>query len=252
MVPHHLIDILDPTEHYSAGRFVEDAYKLIQDIHKRGKIPLLVGGTMLYFKVLTSGLALLPARDQEVRLQIEREAMAKGWPALHQKLSSIDKDAAAKIQPEDRQRIERALEVYYLTHMPISKLQAENLKTDLAVLALALQPQDRSRLHAAIAKRCQLMLEQGLIAEVKHLQQRGDLSLAHASMRAVGYRQVWEFLEGQFSKAELAAKIMAATRQYAKRQLTWLRTFPNVEYFDNEAGDLLTEVYARITRFIAY
>ena len=250
-VPHHLIDILDPCEHYSAGKFVEEAQLLIAEIHRRGKIPLLVGGTMLYFKALKEGLAVLPERNMEIRKQIEAEALHSGWPSLHQKLMLIDPLAATKIKPFDKQRIERALEVFYLTNIPISKLQIEKHKANLDILAISMVPSLRASLHAAIESRCELMLQQGFIQEVKQLKARGDLSLAQASMRAVGYRQVWEFLEAEFCEAELLPRMAAATRQYAKRQLTWLRTFPDVSVFASESIDLNLEVLQAIKQFLS-
>lgn len=248
--PHHLINILDPKDHYSAGQFVTDAKKLIAAIHQRGKVPLLVGGTMLYFNALRRGIAHLPERDANIRKKIELAAEQQGWPALHQKLTELDPQAAAKIKPNDKQRIERALEVYYLTATPISNLQTQTQAADLKILALAIAPLDRKILHERIKKRCEHMLQQGLIKEVEHLKARGDLSLNLASMRAVGYRQVWEFLEGKFTHDELLERMVIATRQYAKRQMTWLRSFPEINWLDSEAQDLYPYVKLIIENFL--
>jgi tRNA dimethylallyltransferase len=253
--PHHLIDILDPHEHYSAGRFVQDAQRLIAEIYQRKKIPLFVGGTMLYFNALKNGIASLPERDAKVRAAIESEAQIHGWPYLHQKLQQLDPAAAAKIKPTDKQRIERALEVYYLVQEPLSKLQSATRKEDLNILALAIAPLDRKILHARILKRCKRMLEQGFIDEVKALKARGDLSLKLASIRAVGYRQIWEYLdqaEATMSTTELLERIVIATRQYAKRQLTWLRAFSDIVWFDSEANDLDEQVKITIQRFLHF
>lgn len=248
--PHQLIDIRDPAEHYSAGQFVNDVKKLMDEMHQRGKIPLLVGGTMLYFNALCRGIAELPERDAAVRAQIEQAAALQGWPALHQQLKEIDPLAAAKIKPNDRQRIERALEVYYLTQQPISILQQQNQQASLDILPIAIAPLDRKLLHERIFKRCVQMLKDGLVDEVKALKARGDLSLVHASMRAVGYRQVWEFLDQPSSEAELLERMVVATRQYAKRQLTWLRSFPEVMFFDSESPDLYSHVKICIENFL--
>lgn len=250
LAPHHLINILDPSEHYSVGQFITDAKRLISDIENRGKIALFVGGTLLYFNALRRGLAALPERNEEIRKHIEMEATIKGWLALHEKLMVLDPKAAAKIKPNDKQRIERALEVYYLTNQPISALQASNQVEDLNILALALIPKERKILHERIKNRCEAMLKQGLIQEVRKLKERGDLSLDLASMRAVGYRQVWECLDGRFSETELLERMIIATRQYAKRQMTWLRAFPHIIPLDCEADDLYANASNLIQKFI--
>ena len=227
--PHHLIDILDPAESYSAMQFREDAIQLIQDISARGRLPLLVGGTMLYFKALQDGLDELPQANPEVRAQLDAEAARIGYPALHARLAGLDPTTAARLKPNDAQRIQRALEIITLTGQPMSALLAQQPKPVLPfdVLPIALEPSDRSVLHQRIAQRFDAMLaSDGLIKEVSTLRQRGDLHLGLPSMRCVGYRQAWEYLDGLYDKAALREKGIAATRQLAKRQLTWLRSMP--------------------------
>ena len=230
--PHHLIDIRDPAEPYSAAEFAADAIPLIAAISARGKIPLLVGGTMLYFRVLTQGLADLPPSSPEVRGAILREAEQVGWPELHRQLAAIDPQTASQLHPNHSQRIQRALEIYRLTGAPPSELkQGANtgvrpIVDDYNVTQLALIPENRQMLHDRIAKRFHAMLEQGLIAEVKRLRDRGDLSADLPAIRAVGYRQVWGYLDGEYDFDEMVARGTAATRQLAKRQLTWLRGWP--------------------------
>ena len=228
--PHHLIDILDPAASYSAMQFREDALRLIEDITARGKLPLLVGGTMLYFKALQDGLDDLPPADPALRVQLDAEAAQVGYPALHARLATLDPDTAARLKPNDAQRIQRALEIIALTGKPMSALLAQQPRRELpfALLPLALEPSDRSVLHARIAQRFDAMLaSDGLISEVAALRQRGDLHLGLPSMRCVGYRQAWEYLDGHYDKAALRDKGIAATRQLAKRQLTWLRAMPH-------------------------
>ncbi len=239
IAPHHLINILDPTQHYSAGHFVKDVTALINDIHARGKLPLLVGGTMLYFKALQQGIANLPEQDPKIRAEIEEKAKQVGWPQLHSELTTLDPVAAAKIKRTDTQRIRRALEVFYLTGQPLSKLQEQpnskewvGLGDSQHVIPLALFPKDRSILHEQIAKRVYNMLDAGFIDEVIALKEKYLLTANLPSMRAVGYRQIWEFLAGEIPEKELADRIIFATRQYAKRQLTWLKSWPNVHTFD--------------------
>ena len=229
-VPHHLIDILDPIESYSAMQFREDALRLIADIVARGKLPLLVGGTMLYFKALQEGLDELPAADPHIRAQLDAEAAHIGYPAMHARLATLDPETAARLKPNDAQRIQRALEIIALTGRPMSALLAQRPKAELpfTLLPLALEPSDRSVLHARIAARFEAMLKpDGLLEEVTALRQRGDLHLGLPSMRCVGYRQAWEYLDGQYDKTVLREKGIAATRQLAKRQLTWLRGMPD-------------------------
>ena len=224
-VPHHLIDIVEPTEAYSAGRFQADALRLIADIEARGKVPLVAGGTMLYYRALTRGLADLPPAQPEIRRELERRAAASGWPALHAELARVDAATAARLEPTDAQRIQRALEVHRFTGRPLSQLHAEGSAAapTLDALALALEPSDRGVLHERIATRFRTMLDAGLVEELAGLRQRHALDASLPSMRAVGYRQAWEVLEGTAPAQALEARGIAATRQLAKRQLTWLR-----------------------------
>ncbi|MBI1398357.1 MAG: tRNA (adenosine(37)-N6)-dimethylallyltransferase MiaA [Betaproteobacteria bacterium] len=233
-VPHHIIDILDPTESYSAARFTEDAWALVDEIAARGNIPLLVGGTMLYFKAFREGLADLPAADSGTRAVIDAMARELGWPAMHETLRDLDPVTAARLEPTDAQRIQRALEVCYVTGRPMSDLLATSSAAPASrrLTAIALEPGDRAVLHARIAARFEEMLELGLIGEVRGLREQYPLSLALPSMRCVGYRQVWQYLDGEFGLARLRETAVAATRQLAKRQLTWLRSFDHVERFD--------------------
>ncbi|HJS75824.1 MAG TPA: tRNA (adenosine(37)-N6)-dimethylallyltransferase MiaA [Burkholderiales bacterium] len=228
-VPHHLIDLMDPDEAYSAGRWRRDALSKIREIAGRSKIPLLVGGTMLYYHSLTGGLDALPPADAQVRAEIDAEAVRRGWPALHAELERIDARTAQRLAPNDAQRIQRALEVWRLTGRPLSSLQG-GARQDLPfqLKGLALVP-ERAVLHKRIAERFDAMLGLGLVDEVQGLRQRYRLSAVMPSMRAVGYRQVWEYLEGRYDKAALREKGVAATRQLAKRQLTWLRSFPGLQ-----------------------
>ncbi len=231
--PHRLINIRDPACAYSAGQFRLDALQQIEKILAAGRIPLLVGGTMLYFHVLQQGITPLPRANPKIRQQLTHEAAAEGWPALHRRLQSIDPVAAARIQPQDAQRIQRALEVYEITGMSLTDLCQQSDRTPAAFrwINLALIPSDRELLHQRIAARFDAMLQQGFIAEVEALQQRGDLHPDFPALRAVGYRQVWEYLQGKLSKQEMREQSIAATRQLGKRQLTWLRKWPNIHYF---------------------
>ena len=232
-VPHHLIDVVDPDERYSAGRFRQDAILAVTDILGRKKVPLLVGGTMLYYRSLVSGLDELPAANPEVRNEIRMEAEREGWQALHAKLGKIDPKAAARIMPNDAQRIQRALEVFRLTGKPISELQrGEAEALPFSIRACALIP-ERGELHRRIEQRFDAMLREGLPEELRRLRRNFDLSPELPSMRTVGYRQAWSFLEGRIDEAELRAQAIAATRQLAKRQLTWLRSFPGLLRLDS-------------------
>lgn len=227
--PHRLIDILDPAECYSAADFCRDAINEIQSIIAQDRIPLLVGGTMLYFKALQQGLAELPAASPQVREQLDQQIKQQGLAALYQQLKNIDPKSAKKIQPNDKQRIQRALEVYELTGTPMSQLQQQSRsKLPYQFINYAIMPADRVKLHERIATRFHNMLQHGFIDEVEVLKQRGDLSLQLPSMRAVGYRQVWQMLDGDITQAEMIEQGIAATRQLAKRQLTWLRRWPNL------------------------
>jgi tRNA dimethylallyltransferase len=246
--PHHLIDILDPSERYSAARFCEDATQVLAEIQARGKTPLLVGGTMLYFKALREGLSQLPPADSDTRLVIDTMAEASGWPALHAELGRVDPATAARVQPTDSQRIQRALEVYYLTGQPLSALIARGRPGGPShrMIPIALEPSNRAVLHARIEQRFEVMLELGLIGEVRRLRERFELNASLPSMRAVGYRQVWQYLEGEFGLRALREKGAAATRQLAKRQLTWLRSWANAQRFDCLAQDLAEQVEAHL------
>jgi tRNA dimethylallyltransferase len=250
-VPHHLIDIVDPTEAYSAGRFRDDALRLVAEVHGRGRVPLLVGGTMLYFQALTRGLADLPRADPAVRAEIDARAQAEGWPAMHAELARIDPAAAARLEPTDPQRIQRALEVHRLTGRPLSELQSRDTQPlPFEALRIALEPGERAALHERIARRFRDMLAKGLVAELEGLRARYRLDASLPSMRAVGYRQAWETIEGGKPAATLEARGIAATRQLAKRQLTWLRSMPAMERFDCLRDDLAPAIAARVERFL--
>ncbi len=248
-VPHHLIDLIDPDERYSAGQFRADAMRAIAGILDRKRIPLLVGGTLLYYRSLAAGLDELPAADARVRSAINAQAAQRGWPALHAELAKIDPRAACRIAPNDAQRIQRALEVFRLTGKPISSLQRGAAdRAPFAIKACALLP-ERSALHASIEKRFDAMLAAGLVEELKGLRKRYRLSADMPSMRAVGYRQVWEFLEGECDGEAMRARALAATRQLAKRQLTWLRSLPELIRLDashpEDAADAFHDLLTR-------
>lgn len=226
--PHRLIDIRDPAEPYSAADFRRDALQAIHEVQQEGRIPLLVGGTMLYFKVLRDGLASMPAATPEIRARILEQARVQGWPALHQRLQQVDPEAAARIHPNDPQRLQRALEVHESSGQALTVLHRdshERPSLPFQLIFLGMIPQDRKALHAQIERRFHNMLEQGLVEEVRRLRARGDLDASLPAIRAVGYRQVWEYLEGQTDHATMVDKALAATRQLAKRQLTWLRSW---------------------------
>ncbi len=228
--PHHLVDVLDPDERYSAGRFRAEAIAAIGRVLARGRIPLVVGGTMLYYRALAQGLDDLPAADPAIRAAIDDDAAKRGWPALHVDLAAVDAAMAARVKPNDAQRIQRALEVHRITGTPLSALQGVRAAALPFVLrAFAVVPEDRAALHATLARRFDAMLAAGLVDELRMLRERYRLSPDLPSMRCVGYRQAWEFLEGRFDAAALRDKGIAATRQLAKRQLTWLRSFEGVE-----------------------
>jgi tRNA dimethylallyltransferase len=247
-VPHHLIDILDPVEQYSAGRFVSDATRIMAEIHARGALPVLVGGTMLYFKALQTGLSRLPEADWRWRASIEVEAERIGWPALHARLARVDPQAADRINPGDPHRIQRALEVYHLTGIPITALQAEPLELPgTRYLNLGLVPADRQALGERIQARFDAMLADGLVKEVQGLFDRGDLSAATSSMRAVGYRQVWDHVAGGASLGEARQAAIVATRRLAKRQLTWLRGRSDLHCFEPFDPQVLGWLLARVT-----
>ena len=241
--PHRLIDIREPTEAYSAANFRNDALAAMAEITGAGKIPLLVGGTMLYFRALEHGLADLPAADESVRARLDAETEQYGLAAMHQRLQQVDPNSAARIHPNDPQRIQRALEVYEISGKTMTELHAEAAKDKLQyrLAKIIVAPQDRSILHQRIEKRFKLMMEKGFVDEVVGLRQRGDLSLNLPSMRAVGYRQVWEFLDGQYGYDETVQKGIVATRQFAKRQLTWLRAEQGATWLEGESSDLLEQ-----------
>lgn len=250
--PHHLIDILSPEESYGAARFRDDALALIHDISARGRLPLLVGGTMLYYKALREGLSDLPQADADLRREIDEHAARAGWPAVHAELARLDPDAAARLHPTDAQRIQRALEIVRLTGRPLAESYARQREAAPAVdfVTLALNPSDRAALHARIAQRFDIMLTQGLEEEVRGLRARYRLHLNLPSMRCVGYRQMWEYLEGECDHATMRDKGVFATRQLAKRQITWMRQFaqswPDWQEVDCLAPDATEQVLRRL------
>ena len=248
-LPHHLIDIIDPVDAYSVARFRFDAIEAIAGIRARGRLPLVVGGTMLYFKALREGLSALPGADPAVRARLDARAAAEGWPALHAELARVDAATAARLEPMDAQRIQRALEVYAVAGRPLSELQgARTAHDDLGpVIAIALIPQSRAALHVAIAARFDAMLARGLVAELSDLRSRYALSPDLPSMRCVGYRQAWDFLEQRIDTAALRARGINATRQLAKRQLTWLRATDAVA-FEPTMPNLADDVAAFLAR----
>lgn len=253
LAPHHLIDVIAPTEAYSAAQFRADALRLMADITARGKIPLLVGGTMLYFKALQGGLGELPQADPAVRARLDTEALQIGWPAMHAKLAKIDPETAARLMTTDSQRIQRALEVCELSGKTMTQLFADQAATALPyhLLKLALVPSERSVLHQRIALRFEQMLQAGLIDEVKALRAKYPALTADLpSMRCVGYRQAWQYLDGEFGLDELREKGIAATRQLAKRQLTWLRGMDDTVEFDCLDAAVNEKLFQYINQFI--
>ena len=249
--PHHLLDIRDPTEAYSAAAFCDDARRLMAEIAARGMVPLLVGGTMLYFRALLQGLDDLPRADAALRKELEAEAAARGWPALHAELAAVDPATAARLAPNDSQRIGRALEVFRLSGTPMSAL-LDRVQSELPyrVLQLALIPSDRAVLHQRIAARFDAMLAEGLIDEVDTLRRRYALNADLPSMRAVGYRQARAYLDGEVDLKALREQGIAATRQLAKRQLTWLRSWPDVVELDCLADDLGAQAMDLVARHL--
>lgn len=236
-VAHHLIDICDPTESYSAGRFVADALECIRTIQARRRVPLLVGGTMLYLRALLQGLAPLPPAAPELRAELDARAAQHGWPALHAQLAQLDPAAAARIAPNDSQRIQRALEVCYSSGRPLTELQRATISplADWPLYYWALVPRERAQLHERLAQRFAAMMAAGFLEEVVRLRARGDLTARHPAMRAVGYRQLWGHLEGDYDLAEAMRRAVAATRQLAKRQLTWLRGEARARWLDPDS-----------------
>jgi len=251
--PHHLIDLISPEEAYSAARFREGALTAMAKISARGKTPLLVGGTMLYFKTLLEGLADLPKACPKTRMDIDLQADAQGWPVVHAELAQVDPITAARLHPTDSQRIQRALEVFRLAGRPMSALFAESQQQSppYDFLSLGLLPSDRSVLHARIAERFDAMLDAGLVDEVVELRAKYHLHLNLPSMRCVGYRQVWEALDGIIPRAEMRDRGIFATRQLAKRQITWLSNTLKPEVFDCLAPNLLDQIKLGVTTFLA-
>ncbi len=247
-VAHHLIDIIDPVETYSVSQFVKDTNALIGEILARGKVPILAGGTMMYFNALINGISPLPKSDENIRDEITKQAQQSGWPKLHDELRGVDPVSGERIHPNDPQRITRALEVFRSTGKTLTHWQqqeGEKCPYDIAQFAIA--PADRAVLHSRIATRFDMMLEQGFEKEVLKLYERSDLHEALPSIRSVGYRQMWQYLDGQLSYAEMREKGIIATRQLAKRQLTWLRGWEQVTWLDTFANDNLTKITAKVT-----
>lgn len=241
--PHKLIDILDPAQSYSVAEFRKDALNAMQDITARGNIPLLVGGTMMYYKALIDGLSPLPESNQDVRRTIQTQADTFGWDALHQQLAQIDPSSAKRIHPNDPQRLIRALEVYLLTNRSMTDLMAtKSAPIPYNIKQFSIAPSERKVLHQRIAQRFQIMVDTGFQFEVEKLKQRDDLHLNLPSIRCVGYRQMWQHLDGEFDFNEMTEKSIAATRQLAKRQLTWLRSWENVYSLDTFSPDNLKKV----------
>lgn len=250
--PHRLIDIRDPEESYSAGDFVRDARREIDSIQAAGRVPLLVGGTMMYFRALIGGIAELPSADAEIRASIDADAEKAGWPAIHARLQEIDPAAAERIKPNDRQRIQRAVEVYLASGTTLSEWQSR-AKTapnhDLSFLKIALQTASRQVLHERIEKRLNLMLNNSFLDEVNVLHERPGLTAEHPSMRSVGYRQLWAHLDGDVSMEEAGKRALYATRQLAKRQITWLRNESELQSFDPLEGTTIDAISASLIEF---
>jgi tRNA dimethylallyltransferase len=247
-VPHHLLDVCDPLEPYSAARFVADAARAVAGIHARGRVPLLVGGSMLYFRAYTGGLSDLPAADPVLRAELAARALDAGWPALHAQLAQLDPVTAARLHPNDGHRVQRALEVVLSSGRPLSAQRARTLPSGGGFdgVKLALMPPDRARLHERIATRLQQMLSEGFADEVRRLHARGDLHPDLPAIRSVGYRQLWEWCEGRCELAQAAQKALEATRQFAKRQVTWLRSEHDPCWLNSEAPDVVDVALRRI------
>ena len=251
--PHRLIDIREPENSYSAGEFVRDARREIDDILAAGRVPLLVGGTMMYFRSLIDGIAELPDADPAIRAAIDRDAEKSGWPAQHERLRAVDPEAAARIKPNDRQRIQRALEVYLGSGRPLSEWQsagARKASSGLDFVKLALEPATRQILHERIQMRLNTMLNNGFLDEVKVLYERPALTAEHPSMRSVGYRQLWEHLAGRTSLEEAGKRALYATRQLAKRQVTWLRSEKGVNRFDPLEAGVIDAISSCLIEFL--
>ena len=254
-VPHRLIDIRDPAESYSAAEFRDDALREMRHSSSRGRLPLLVGGTMLYFRALCGGLAEMPAANAELRARLAQEAAELGWPALHQRLQELDPLIAGRIHPNDPQRIQRALEVISLSGRPMSDMHADQAaqttgNPGFRTLRLIVCPEQRKVLHQRINQRFELMLQQGFLDEVEALMQRGDLDASLPSMRCVGYRQAWSHLQGEIDRPEMVRKAQAATRQLAKRQLSWLRQETEALWYDLQQEGVQKTVLQNIDRFL--
>jgi tRNA dimethylallyltransferase len=252
-VRHHLIDIIDPTQAYSAARFCRDALAAIAEVRARGRVPILCGGTMLYFKALSEGLSALPSADPAVRAELDARAAREGWPALHAELARFDPATAARLRPTDAQRIQRALEVWRITGLPLSRLQGRRAGSDASIepmVRVALVPSDRERLHRVIAERFDAMLERGLVDELRDLRRRFALSPQLPSMRSVGYRQAWAYIDGAIDAKQLRVRGISATRQLAKRQFTWLRTIEGTRLEPQSAGvvDKVIALVGTLTR----
>jgi len=247
-IPHHLIDILDPAEAYSTGSFRKSALELMNDITARGKVPILTGGTMLYFNSLFNGLAELPEADPEIRAKLDQELSINGKEAMHERLKSIDPESAQRIHPNDPQRVQRALEVYEISGKPITRFFSEAQQSTIPYkkIKIIVAPEHRKQLHEKIALRFRLMIEQGLIDEVKALYNRGDLTVDMPAIRAVGYRQTWSYLEGEYDLDTLIEKGIIATRQLAKRQFTWLRRETDAISFISSETELVSKVLKHI------
>lgn len=241
-IKHHLLDILDPTQSYSAAQFRTDALRCVQEIRARGHLPLLAGGTMLYFKVLRDGIDDLPDADPDYRHALQTRAQTLGWPTLHAELARIDPTTAARLAPNDSQRIGRALEIHHVSGKPMSALLGKTVETGVPLVMIGLEPSDRLALHHRIEARFDAMLAQGLLQEVRELHERADLHADLPAMRCVGYRQLWQHLDGQCTLPEARERGIAATRQLAKRQLTWLRHMPERQVVDCLAPDAARQV----------
>ena len=248
--PHHLVDIREPYDIYNAADFVADAKQVIDGVRSRGRRPILVGGTMLYFKALLEGLDDMPGTDLAVRGEIEAEAGEKGWPALHAELERIDPETAAQLHPNHSQRISRALEVYRQSGVPMSEWRHGSKAAGYDALCLALAPADRAVLHARIAARLEVMMSEGFLNEVAALRERGDLHTDLPSIRAVGYRQLWSHLEGEVSLDEALDRVLAATRQLAKRQLNWLRGWTDLHWIDSSQKNANQTLYDSIQNYL--
>ena len=251
LAPHHLIDFVDPADSYSVANFRQDAITLINQIHQRNRVPLLVGGTMMYYKALKDGLADMPSTSESVRQQVRSLVNQQGLEWLHQQLEQVDPETASRLHINDTQRVTRAYEVYLMTDKPLSAWHAEQKLQSLAnpLLSIALAPSDRTVLHQRIEQRFKLMVKAGLLEEVEALHRRGDLNLELPSMRCVGYRQIWQYLEGELSLEEAIERAIIATRQLAKRQYTWLRSWPDVHWFDSTDQQAMAQCKQLINQF---